>query len=425
MKLESYWLATAPTFTGAQTDLPAAADVVVIGGGFTGCSAALSLARAGVDVVLLEAKGIASQASGRNGGHCNTGVAQDFSSLAASVGLDRAKRYYRAYADAVDYVERVVAEQAIDCDFVRLSKLKLARKAKHFPSLAASAEALRTHVGAKVEVISAADIRNEIASDAFHGGLLQHGGGQMHMGRFAHGLAKSAAAHGARLYTDTPVTGLTRLDSGTRYRIQTARGEIVAERVLLATGCSNQGPFGWFQRRIVPVGSFVIVTEPLTDAQIDAALPGRRTYVTTLNLGNYFRLTADRRLVFGGRARFALSNPASDARSGEILRQSLRELLPSLANVQAEYCWGGLVEATVDRLPHAGQHDGLYYSLGYSGHGTQMAVFMGDLMADRLLGRDRANPWARDTWHALPGHVGKPWFLPLAGAYYKMKDVFF
>lgn len=424
MKLESFWQATAPAFTGAATgDLPATADVVVIGGGFTGISAALNLARSGVSVVVLEAGEVMSQASGRNGGHCNTGVAQNFSALVESQGVEQATRYYRAFADAVDYVQSVVADEQIDCDFRRCGKLKLASKASHLPSLVAACEMMKRHVDPDVEILSADDVKREIDSPAFHGGLLQRHGGQMHMGKFGVGLAEAAARAGAAIYPQRAVTGLTRLN-GYRHRVSTAQGDIVAEKVLMATGCSNIGPFDWFQRRIIPVGSFVTVTAPLPDSLLQQILPGDRTYVTSLNLGNYIRTTADRRLVFGGRARFAVSSPTSDAKSGDVLKAGMQKMFPALGDVPIDYCWGGLVDMTADRLPHAGEHEGVFYSLGYSGHGTQMSVWMGRVMADLVAEKANNNPWQRSAWPAVPGYFGKPWFLPVAGLYYKAKDRF-
>ena len=422
MKLESFWQATAPEFTGATVgDLPATAAVVVIGGGITGISAALNLARSGVNVAVLEAGQVMSQASGRNGGHCNTGVAQNFSALVASQGVEQATRYYRAFADAVDYVQSVVVDEQIDCDFRRCGKLKLASKASHLPSLVAACEMMKRHVDQDVEILSRDDVRREIDSPDFHGGLLQQHGGQMHMGKFGVGLAEAAARAGAAIYPYTAVTGLTRLN-GYRHRVSTAKGDIVAEKVLMATGCSNIGPFEWFQRRIIPVGSFVVVTAPLEERVLNRLLPGDRTYVTSLNLGNYMRTTADRRLVFGGRARFAISSPTSDARSGDVLKAGMQKMFPSLGHVPIDYCWGGLVDMTADRLPHAGEHEGVFYSLGYSGHGTQMSVWMGRVMADLIAEKANNNPWQRSSWPAGPGYFGKPWFLPVAGLYYKAKD---
>ena len=424
MKLESFWQATAPAFTGAaRGDLPASAEVVVIGGGFTGMSAALSLARHGIRVVLLEAGQVMGQASARNGGHCNTGVAQNFASLAASQGLEQASRYYHAFADAVEYVQALVQQEQIDCDFMRCGKLKLASKASHFPALQAACELMRRTVDPEVDLLSADDVRREIAAEGFHGGLIQRRGGQMHMGKFGVGLAEAAARHGAEIHPQTPVTALTRLE-GYRHRVETPCGAIVADKVLMATGCSNLGPFPWFQRRIVPVGSFIVVTAPLDPALLHYLLPHNRTYVTSMNIGNYFRTTADHRLVFGGRARFAVSNPTSDARSGAVLQAGLVKLFPALAEARLDYCWGGLVDMTADRLPRAGERDGVFYSLGYSGHGTQMSVWMGRVMADRLAEKADANPWQRDPWPAVPGYFGKPWFLPVAGWYYKAKDRF-
>jgi glycine/D-amino acid oxidase-like deaminating enzyme len=209
------------------------------------------------------------------------------------------------------------------------------------------------------------------------------------------------------------------------YRVVSARGEVTATHVLLATGPSNHGPFAWYRRRLAPIGSFIIVTEPLGADVAARIFPQRRAYTTTRLMHNYFRVTADTRLVFGGRARFTASEQPSDEKSGRILQRSLAELFPQLAKVRIDYCWGGLVDMTADRLPRAGQHDGIYFSLGYSGHGTQMSTHMGQVMADVIDGREDANPWRDLPWPAIPGHTGKPWFLPIVGAYYRVKDLFY
>lgn len=422
MKLEPYWLDTAPAFAaGAEGPVEGEADVVVVGGGFTGLSAALALARKGASVVLLEAERVVGAASGRNGGHCNNGLSHDFRGAVESLGPERARALYLAFDAAVDSVERLVAEEGIDCGFRRGGKIRLAAKPAHYDNLARTHEVLAREVDADTLLVPPERIREEVGSEAFHGGLVQSRSAMMHMGRFGVGLAEAAARRGVRIHERAPVTGLRRLD-GMRHDVTCARGTVRAGQVLLATGCSTQGPFFHFRRRIVPVGSFVIATAPLPRAVLDRIMPTRRTATTTRRVGNYFRISCDDRLLFGGRARFAMSSPTSDAKSGRVLEATMTELFPELRGVAIDYCWGGLVDMTADRLPRAGAHAGLFYALGYSGHGTQMSVHMGRIMAEVMGGRPEVNPWRDFDWPAIPGHFGKPWFLPLVGLYHRIQD---
>ena len=428
MKLDSYWKEGLPPGQWETLPLPASVDVVVIGAGFCGLSAALELARKGLRVAILEAHdSVVAEASGRNGGHVNNGLAVDYAELADKIGTEQARGLYHVYDDAVDTVARIVAQEKIDCDFVRHGKLKLATRPAHFDALARSFERLtKDGVDPDLALLDQATIRAEVDSDNYHGGLLYKKSGQMHMGRFGRGLAQAAIAHGADLHLSTPVERLSRIGgSANGYRLHTPRGVIRADRVLLATGASRHGSygsFGWIRRRIVPIGSFIVATAPLGEARATALLRERRTYVTTGNLHHYFRISPDHRLIFGGRARFAVSNPLSDAASGKILQQGLVDTFPQLHDVPLTHCWGGIVDMTRDRLPHAGVRDGLYYAMGFSGHGTQMSVHTGQRMAHAMLGDAGANPWRHRNWPAIPGHLGPPWFLPVIGTYYKLKD---
>ena len=209
----------------------------------------------------------------------------------------------------------MVREQAIDCDFARVGRLKLAAKPAHAAALARTCDWLAANVDPDYRYLDGRAIRDEVASEAFHGGMLHAPSAQLHPGKLAVGLGEAAARHGARLYEDAPVTALEPLAGGA-HRVVSARGAVEAARVLVATGSTDVGPFGWFRRRLAPVGSFIVVTEPLGRARLDALLPRRRNYVTSRIIGNYFRGTPDDRLLFGGRARFAMSNPRSDRRSG-------------------------------------------------------------------------------------------------------------
>lgn len=422
MRTVPYWQDSATPFAGAAPGpVTGEYDVAVIGAGFTGLGAARRLAMEGRSVVVLEAASVGAGASGRNGGHLNNGIAHSYPAAMERFGADGARALYHAFDAGIDTIARIIAEEGIACGFRRSGKLKLASKPGHVAGLRRNFEAVHREADPDTEWLDRPALEAEVLSDAFHGGMLQRRSAMMHMGQFVSGLAEAAVRRGAVIHEGAAVTAMARTGAG--WRVQTACGAIRAGQVLLATGAYTGDAFPWFRRRIVPVGSFIIATAPLTDAQIAGSVPGDRTYVNSMNIGNYFRLTPDRRLIWGGRARFsARSDQRSDAKSGAVLKAALAEVFPQLADVGIDYCWGGLVDMTADRFPRAGQAEGVWFSMGYSGHGAQIATHMGEIMADRIMGHERANPWQDLPWQAVPLHSGKPWFLPLVGMYYNLKD---
>jgi glycine/D-amino acid oxidase-like deaminating enzyme len=424
MKFESYWHDTAPKFTESSSgSVEGDYDVAVIGGGFTGLAAARQLAKSGARVAVLEANHIGWGASGRNGGHLNNGLAHSYIAAKAELGVERAVALYRAFDDSIDRIEKIVTEENIDCDFRRAGKLKLASKPQHFAAIARNFEAVHREVDPETALLTAEDLKAEVGSP-FHGAMLSKKSAMMHMGRYVVGLADAAVRHGATIFEHATVTRRTM--SGAKHRLETPRGTLLADHVLVATGAYTSGAsFSYFRRRIIAVGSFLIATRPLTEAEVAATMPGNRTCVTSMNIGNYFRLSPDNRLIFGGRARFAAtSDQRSDEKSGAVLRASLAQIFPALANVEIDYCWGGLVDMTKDRYPRAGYVDGVWYAMGYSGHGAQLSTHLGMMIADAILGKADRNPLKGLEWPAVPGHFGKPWFLPLVGLYYKALDRF-
>ncbi|MCA1490395.1 FAD-binding oxidoreductase [Ensifer sp. NBAIM29] len=421
MKYVSYWHDTVPAFAGAVQGLVEGHyDVAIIGGGFTGLGAARQLAKAGAKVVVLEAERVGWGASGRNGGHLNNGLAHSYLAAKKELGKERAIALYKALDDSIDTIEALIAEEGIECNFRRAGKLKLASKPQHFETIARNFEAVNAEVDADTALLRAHELKDEVGAP-FFGAMLSKKSAMMHMGRYVVGLADAASRHGATIFEHAAVTDHRR--AGGRHELKTARGSVTADQVLVATGAYTPSAFGYFRRRIIAIGSFIIATRPLTAPEVEATMPGNRTCVTSKNIGNYFRLSPDNRLIFGGRARFsATSDQRSDARSGAILKASLAEIFPQLANVEVDYCWGGLVDVTKDRYPRAGYQDGVWYAMGYSGHGAQLSTHLGMIIADAILDRPDRNPLKGLDWPAVPGHFGKPWFLPLVGMYYRMLD---
>ncbi|CAP54403.1 NAD(P)/FAD-dependent oxidoreductase [Gluconacetobacter diazotrophicus] len=420
MKFASYWHDTAPVFDkGAGGPVDGHYDVAVIGGGFTGLSAARQLARAGARVVVLEAERVGWGASGRNGGHLNNGLAHSYPDAKAKLGKERAIALYKAFDDSIDTIASIIDDEGIDCDFRRAGKLKLASKPQHVAGLAKNFEAIHAEVDPDTACCRRR-LKAEIGAP-FYGAMLFRKSAVMHMGRYVTGLAQAVVRHAGTIFENAPVTDTVR--TGNRHVLTTPRGQVTADTVLVATGAYTTPNFGFFRKRIIVVGSFIIATRPLNAAEIAAAMPGNRTCVTSMHVGNYFRLSPDNRLIFGGRARFsATSDHTSDARSGKILRAQMASIFPALADVEIDYCWGGLLDMTQDRLPRAGYQDGVWYAMGFSGHGAQLSTQLGVVMADNILGREDRNPMKGVAWNAIPGHFGKPWFLPMVGLYYKMLD---
>ncbi|PWK80796.1 glycine/D-amino acid oxidase-like deaminating enzyme [Lentzea atacamensis] len=422
MKFTPYWLDTAPQGPDrSRTNIGGHVDVAIVGAGLTGLSAALHLARKGANVHVFEKETVGWGASGRNGGMATTGLSIGFRDAVSRYGLDIAKAYLLAYHDAVDTVEKVISDEGIDCDFARTGKLNLASRPAHLDGMRKTAEML-SGLGFEHRVVGRNELRAEIGSDQFHGAMVDSRSAGLHVGKFTKGLAEAAVRAGATIHEKAPVEQFRRL-GGTKHELVTARGTVRADQVLVATSGYTGRPFRWQQVRIAPVGSFIIVTEPLGEDACDELLPTRRMASTSKNLLNYFRITPDHRLLFGGRARFTMSNPQSDEKCGRILQRGMTEFFPHLANARVDYCWGGLVDMSMDRMVHAGERDGLFYSLGYSGHGVQMATHMGKQMAEYLNGTVTANPWRDLKFNRIPGHFGPPWFLPFAGAFYKFKDL--
>jgi glycine/D-amino acid oxidase-like deaminating enzyme len=424
MKQVPYWLDTAPRFPDRSGNpLPDRADVLVIGGGITGLSTALHCARKGATVVLVEKDRIGSGASGRNGSMCTQGLTIGVGQARQRYGQDRARELYDAFRTAVDVVEELTRTEKIDCDFVRSGRLGVAFKPEHHEAQKATQADLVRNFGHETVLISKSELRSELGSDYYHGALLDPLSAGLHVGKYVHGLAEAAERAGVQIHERNAATAVRRLPGG-GFEVETLHGIVRAKQVMVATDAYTDKSFPWLRKRLICVGSFIVVTEPLGDELAREIIPKARLVVDSKNIGHYIRLTPDNRLAFGGRARFAPSDPESDRKSGAVLTREMTEIFPQLANVGIDYVWGGSVGFSYDRIPHAGEADGLYYSMGYCGHGVQMATYMGQCMAEVMDGQPEANPLRGLGFPKVPVpfYNGTAWFLPFAGAYYRAKD---
>ena len=418
-----FWADTVTDRAPETVPLPRRADVVVVGGGITGLSAARALARRGIDVAVLEAHTIGWGASSRNGGMVLTGLKLGGDTLRRRFGIDLARELFKASVDSVGCVAELVDSEQIDCDFHRGGHLSLASKPAHYESFLRSAAALSRDFGHEVRPVPRAELAREIGSGLYFGGLVDGASGGINPARFVSGLARAARTAGAALHEHTTVTDLQRGGSG--WNVATTRGTLAAGEILIATSGYTAAVTPALHRKILPIGSYVIVTEPLSESLARELCPGNRMMYDSRHFLHYFRLTADRRLLFGGRARFVPESPTAVEESAAVLRHGMLEVFPRLHDIGIEYAWGGTLDFAFDTLPHAGRIDGYHFALGYAGHGVALATWLGTRMGETL-GTDAVmdNPFARVPFPGAPLglHWGKPGFLRLAAAWYKFLD---
>jgi glycine/D-amino acid oxidase-like deaminating enzyme len=400
----------------APVECPTRTDVAIIGAGYTGLAAARALARRGADVTVLERHTIGWGASSRNGGFVLPGFKPEVEALARRLGVTEARRLFELSLQAICALEATIAEEAIDCGYVRSGTVVLAARPGHLAGLEASRRFLRNELAHETVVLGPAELRSEIGSARYFGGLLDPFAGSVQPALLLRGLAAAAERAGARLVERAGVVGIHRAGGG--ITLTTERGTVVARDVLVATNGYTGPAVPALQRRVVPVGSYVIATAPLAPDLAARLIPRRRVLSDTKNLLFYFRLSPDGRLVFGGRAAFT---PTAVARSAAILRGGMVEVFPELADVPVEYAWDGRVAFTLDQMPHAGVLGGVHYALGYGGHGVALATWLGGRMGDARAGAGTV-PRLTSPFRPVPLYGGTPWFLPLVGGYYRMRD---
>lgn len=415
--LKSEALGLAPD---ARLSLPARFDVLIAGAGYTGLAAARRLALAGASVLVADRDHIGAGASSRSGGQVLTGLKVDAAALVAAYGERRARELFDVSRQAIASLEATLADEAIDAEYERTGHVMAAAKPSHFRAFRDEQALLARVFQHRVELVPPSDQRRELGSDCYYGLSVDEESRAINPAKYVAGLAAAARRRGACLAPGVAVLRVVRANN--RWRVTTSAGEVEAGDVLFATNGYTDEAAPALRRRLVPIGSYIVATERLSDEEAAWVLPKRRMAFDSRHFLVYFRLSRDNRLLFGGRAEFTQPSPDSTRRAATILRRGLARVFPALAEKAIEYTWSGHVAFTRDRMPHAGKLDGVYFAAGYCGHGIAMATHLGDVVARRMAGELVEHPMMDDRFPPIPMYSGRPWFLPLAGAYYKVMD---
>jgi glycine/D-amino acid oxidase-like deaminating enzyme len=421
MQLQSLWAATAPELESfAHRELPERADVVVIGGGYTGLSAALQLAKLGARVTVLERERIGWGASSRNGGMALTGHKHGVGEMLQAFGARKTHELWDASLAALETVANIVQAENIDCDFSQRGHLDAAYKPAHMDALKRTHALLTREFDYPTRIVPKSELRNELDTQFYHGGLVDERSAGLHPAKYVRGLALAAKRAGADLHDGVAAEAIEKNAHG--FVVKTARGAIEAKDVFAATNGYTGRATPQLQKRIIPIGSYIIATEPLGKELARQLIPHNRMIFDTKNFLYYFRRSPDDRIVFGGRAAFFPETPDTVRESADILRKGMLKIFPQIEDVPTAYAWGGTLGFTFDIYPHAGQMDGIYYAMGYAGHGVALATYLGQQFANRIAGKEWHNPFEGMKFPTMPLYSGNPWFLPFAALYYRFMD---
>ncbi|RKR02563.1 gamma-glutamylputrescine oxidase [Kushneria sinocarnis] len=418
---DSYYRDTMTVAPRAQAPLAGErrVDVCVIGGGVTGCSTALHLAERGYRVALLEAGPIGFGASGRSGGQILPGLGTDMRTVEKQLGFEDARAIWELSREAVSLTAELIERHAIPCDFTR-GYLHAALRPRHVREMRAwQATMAQRYDYHALEWLEPERFRQRVVSEAYLGGLDDAEGAHLHPLNYTLGLARAAERQGAELY---PFSRVTSLEPGAPARAVTEQGVVRADHVVVAANAYLGRLLPELESRIMPVANYIIATEPLSEAQAAQLLPCNDAVSDANFVLDYYRLSADRRLLYGGQVSYTGREPRGLRRRMEL---KMAQLFPVLRHVGIDYRWGGSVAITRNRAPHFGRlHDNILFVQGYSGHGMALAGLSGKLLAEAVAGQaERFDLFARLRHARFPGgaYLRTP-LLVMATSLLKLRD---
>ncbi|HSG45694.1 MAG TPA: FAD-binding oxidoreductase [Anaerolineales bacterium] len=420
MKTTPFWTDDhpRPSDLPVAKELPSETDVAIIGGGYTGLSAARTLAKNGTHVVVLERETIGWGASSRNGGMTGSGLKAHMPTIFKRYGKEYGIKFWESTLDMLELIKELQDEEGIDFDFHQNGELALAYKASHVENMKAEIKWHEEHLGDKQEWLPASRINEGIGSKVFHGGFIDSHGAGLHPAKLVFGLARIAAKHGALLFEEAGVYKVQKETHG--FTLYTIKGVIKANEIIVATNGYTERVVPKLKPKVFTVGSYCIVTEPLSqDLQAELS-PKDYVFFDSKWFLNYFRMTPDGRMLWGGRNN--LSTTLDLHKSAEILHAQLIHTFPQLKKTPITHSWTGQLGLTFDLMPNIGVEDGVHYAFGYGGHGLHTALYLGREIARLITGEIKSSPYMEIPHQTYFFYRNKPWFLPFAVAYYRVRD---
>lgn len=412
-----WWEGTSQREAADPAPLPPRTDVVIVGAGLTGTTAAHTLALAGRDTLVLDAARPGSGASSRNGGMVGRYFKHSFGEMKETAGLETAMSYFRELGEVYDFAVNRIREFGFNAGFRDCGRVVGAVTQPHRDRLFREWELRARHVGEAVEFLDGSS--PELSTGRYVGGIRIVANSCVHPGLYADATTNLARGAGAKIVGDTRVTGIERTKDG--FRVATDRGVVAARDVLVATNGMTPPQLGWFHRRLSPIDAFMVATEPLSDAAIAHVRALRRTYHDNRKNSNYYQISADGRLVFGGRTGLFHTSLTQLAMK---LHDEMAYFFPELQSVRFAYAWHGRCAATQDLFPHVGAHEGVHFALGYCFSGNAMAPYLGHKAALRIIGdRDGARTlFTQDALKAVAWPKRQPWLIPVAMHYFRWRE---
>ena len=416
---DSYWQENLSQFTDCNTTPIKSVDVLIIGSGYTGLHAALITARADRTTQVIEANNPGSGCSTRNGGQISPSIKLSLTELSKKYGAEKALAIRKEGYTSLEWIEEFVKAEDIDCDFQRNGRFHAAHTPQHFKKLVQEAEQLSKEEKFPSVVVTPAEQHNELGTNTYHGGVIFTRNGMLHPAKYHAGLLRIAQQAGVVITGNCPAKNIKH--KGDIFIVDTPKGEILAKKIIIATNGYTTDLVPWLKRRVIPVGSYMIATEPLPKSVMDRLFPKNRAVVDTCKIVYYYRPSPDRtRVLFGGRVSANETNPSI---SGPILKRDMCRIFPELESYKLTHSWTGTVAFSFDKLMHIGQHEGIHYAMGYCGSGVAMASYLGMRLGQQSLG-EKIGFTAFDNlkFQTFPLYTGQPWFLPTMVRWYRWRD---